>query len=277
MTEPVFSIVCVYNDEKILNGWLLKGLKSQDSAAELILVDNTGGKFKSAAEALNYGGAKAAGEYIIFAHQDLLLEEADWLRRAEAYLRPLPDLGIAGVAGMLPTPSLGLWKVGTAPVENRLGLVASGPAKTRFLCGTVVSAPTLVQTLDEQLLIIPAAVFARVKFDAAACGDWHLYGTDFALSAGNLGLRVYVLPLPGYHRSQGVMSGPYFTTLKKLLKKHYASRSIFTTCGSWHTNLFVNYISLVLMAARAEAGRLLGRNTTGGGLSLGRLLLLLRS
>lgn len=66
MTRPVFSVVCVYNNELILNDWPLKGLKAQDSGFERILVDNTGGKYKSAAEGLNYGGRQAGCEYIAF-------------------------------------------------------------------------------------------------------------------------------------------------------------------------------------------------------------------
>ena len=58
-----------------LNKYLLKSLNSQTALYELILVDNTQKKFKSASEALNYGGEKATGKYIIFTHQDVDLVE----------------------------------------------------------------------------------------------------------------------------------------------------------------------------------------------------------
>jgi len=66
----------------------------------LILIDNTQKKYKSAAEALNFGGKKAKGKYIMFIHQDIELEDNSWLENVEALLNKLNHLGIAGVAGM---------------------------------------------------------------------------------------------------------------------------------------------------------------------------------
>jgi glycosyltransferase involved in cell wall biosynthesis len=64
----MFSVVCVYNDRAILRDCLLKSLKGQTTAYELILVDNSGRQYNSASEALNWGGRKAKGNYIMFAH-----------------------------------------------------------------------------------------------------------------------------------------------------------------------------------------------------------------
>jgi len=141
MSRTVFSIVCVYNSEQVLKDWLTKGLGAQDSEFELILVDNTGGGFKSAAAALNYGGVKAAGEYIIFAHQDVCLPAADWLRRAEAFLRELPHLGVAGAAGMIKGKPEGVSWVGTTPLNNRACFVFHGPDKDPLECGTAFTHP----------------------------------------------------------------------------------------------------------------------------------------
>ena len=43
----MISIVCVYNDKKILENYLLKSLRKQSSKYELITLDNTKGLFKS--------------------------------------------------------------------------------------------------------------------------------------------------------------------------------------------------------------------------------------
>ena len=52
----MLSIICVYNNRDILEKYLLNSLKVQSIEYELILIDNTSGKFNSAAKALNYGG-----------------------------------------------------------------------------------------------------------------------------------------------------------------------------------------------------------------------------
>jgi hypothetical protein len=60
----MISVICVYNDEKVLRANLLSSLRRQDAKYELILVDNTKGTFKSLPKALNYGGNKAKGEVL---------------------------------------------------------------------------------------------------------------------------------------------------------------------------------------------------------------------
>lgn len=70
----MISIICVYNNDKILNECLKESLKLQKQIEyETIFVDSRKYKFHSAAEALNYAGNLANGEYLIFLHQDIVL------------------------------------------------------------------------------------------------------------------------------------------------------------------------------------------------------------
>ena len=64
----MISVICVYNNKKILDNCLLKSIKNQTTKVELILLDNREGRFKSAAEALNFGGEQANGKYLMFVH-----------------------------------------------------------------------------------------------------------------------------------------------------------------------------------------------------------------
>ena len=97
----MISIVCVYNNKEILENYLLKNLSTKSVEYELILIDNTNGKFKSAAEAINYGGKKAKGNYLMFVHQDVNLSSPSWLMDVESILKNLDNLGVAGVAGSI--------------------------------------------------------------------------------------------------------------------------------------------------------------------------------
>ena len=92
----MISIICVYNNKEILENYLLKNLSTQSVEYELILIDNTNGKFKSAAEALNYGGKKANGNYLMFVHQDVDLCSNNTLDYIENILESISNLGIAG-------------------------------------------------------------------------------------------------------------------------------------------------------------------------------------
>ena len=139
----VISVVCVYDDRETLEACLLQGLKAQMTECDLILVDNTESRFKSAAQALNYGGGKARGNYVVFVHQDMVLGSEPSLNEIAKTLDQLPDLGIAGAAGC---------PEGT---HGTLSNISHGtPPRPAGTAGTI-TAPMRVQTLDECLTIVP--------------------------------------------------------------------------------------------------------------------------
>jgi len=233
----VISVVCVYNNRKIINDYLLRSLKRQTVNYNLITLDNTEGKFKSAAEALNYGGMRAKGKYIMFVHQDIILNSDVWLEKVEKVLDKLFNLGIAGVAGR------------TKDIEGTITNIKHGIPKK--LSGKIqIKKPIKVQTVDECLVIIPKYVFHKLHFDEKVCNDWHLYSVDYSLSIKRMKYNVYVIPMYVYHLSTGfkpigrlgrILRGGslqrgYYLSLKKVLKKHKNYyKKIYTTCGNYKT------------------------------------------
>lgn len=236
----MISVVCVYNDEKIFNNFLLKSLKNQNAKFELIGVDNTSNKFKSAAEALNYGGKKATNKYIMFAHQDVSFLPDSWLKDTERLLESISNLGIAGVAGMSES--------GSSNPERGRNIITHGIPPEAWPWGNRIQKPAPVQTLDECLVVIPKSTFDILKFDEKTCNGWHLYAVDYCLSAKKQGFGVYALPMGIYHRSSAVskkkfpsLVGPlpdeYYKTLDSLIKKYRDKfKRIYTTCGDWSTS-----------------------------------------
>lgn len=219
----MISIISVYNNKESLEKYLLKSLKGQKVPHELVFLDNRGEIFPSAAKALNYGGNEAKGDYMMFIHQDYDLCSDTWLDEVEKLLNNLDNVGIAGVAGKYDRNLISNIKTGIPPI----------------LAGTIqIEKPVKVQTLDECLFIIPKKVFKEIQFDEDVCDNWHLYAADYCLNAKKAGYDVYVLPLGGYHESPGYsFSGDqYYSTLKKLVKKHKNDcKWIFTSTGSWST------------------------------------------
>ncbi|KAF5068363.1 Glycosyltransferase like family protein [anaerobic digester metagenome] len=208
----------------ILDEFLIKSLKNQSVEYELILIDNTKGRFSSAAEALNDGGSKAKGDYIMFVHQDVDLKSDTWLEDAEKIMNSLDNLGIAGVAGR---------------IKNKKGTITNmedGTPPTRISESTV-KVPVKVQTLDECLFIIPKNLFDSSNFDEKTCDDWHLYAVDYSLNAKRSGFDVYVIPSFIYHRSPGYSYSEGFdSTLSKILKKYEKDyKVISTSMGDWVT------------------------------------------
>jgi hypothetical protein len=241
----MISIVCVYNNKGLLADFLLDSLNHQTVLYELIAIDNTENQFTSAAQALNYGGAKARGKYIMFVHQDILLRSTEWLHDAERMLDSLPNLGVAGVAGK---------KEGGCILANLI----NGTPPTA--AGTQIGVePITVQTLDECLTIVPRDVFNVLQFDEITCDGWHLYSVEYCVSSTLLGFALYVLPFHTYHLSVGTSSTPtepvdrlishcpmtaptflpkeYYVALKKVVRKHKNNVSkIHTVFGDWSTS-----------------------------------------
>jgi GT2 family glycosyltransferase len=241
----MISVICVYNNKKILENCLLKSIKNQTTKVELILLDNRKGRFKSAAEALNYGGKQAKGKYLMFVHQDMILNSRLWIEKVERMLGKLPNFGVVGVAGKCKNA-----KVAITNITHGIPKQAAGEIH--------IKKPEKVQTVDECLIIISKTVFNILQFDEKVCSDWHLYAVDYCLSVKKLGFDSYVIPIFAYHKSLGhSMSKKYFIILKKILKKHKnCYKMIYTTVGNWSTAYPV-CISRVYFWSRKRVGRLL--------------------
>lgn len=222
----MISVVCVYNNEQALERILLSSLKNQTASFEFIKLDNTAGRFKSAAEALNYGAKQANGKYIMFVHQDVELDSALLLEKVENILNLIPDLGIAGVAGMSET--------GKTDKERGRGYISN--CGQIWECANPVEKPEKVQTLDECLLIVPKSVFNKLQFDSDVFDNWHCYGADYCLSVREIGLNPYVIPVFIYHRSLLTNVKNILRYKKRLFNKHRKNYNhIYTTTGkiSW--------------------------------------------
>lgn len=208
-----------------MDKYLIKSLKEQSVDYDLILIDNTHGEFKSAASALNFGGEKATGSFIVFVHQDVSFD-SKFLEYLETLLKNINNLGIAGLAGV------------SAETPGVISNILQG--KSKELVGkNRIETPTRVQTLDECLIVIPKSVFDTLKFDQVTCDNWHLYGVDYSLSSTSQGYDSYVLPLSIHHRSPGYsMSAGYDISMKKLLKKHRQNyKMVYTALGNYNTSL----------------------------------------
>ena len=222
----MISVICTYNDRKILEDNLLKILNKQSADFELILLDDTNERFSSCADALNYGAKKAKGDYLMFAHQDVDLLTDTWLDNVEKILCSLDNLGVAGLAGF-------------ANIEGKPVMVSNikdgNPPEP---AGIPLKTSAKVQTVDECLFFIPRSVFSELQFDSVTCSNWHLYAVDYCLTIQKRGLSVYVINPEVYHASRSSsFSEDYYSTLKKVIKKHRINfDKIYTTCGVWNTN-----------------------------------------
>ena len=153
----MMSIICVYNNENILEEYLIKSLNRQTEKYELILIDNRENKFKSAASALNFGAKKAHGEYLVFAHQDIYFSDENWIKNTTKQLKNLNNTGIVGVAGKT------IDSLVRSNIKQGLNPVDVSPFK--------IAKAEKASTLDECLFIIPKTVFDKYNLNEDICDD----------------------------------------------------------------------------------------------------------
>ena len=222
----MISLICVSNDHDKLNTILKASLSRQKNVEyELIIVDSNKYGFNSAAEALNFGGKQAKGDYLFFIHHDISFQDDFELAELESYCKKF-SFGVAGVAG----------------VKNIEGKVATfsnifhGEQKTKA-ANKSISTPVEVDVIDECLIIVPNKVFSKNQFSVIG-PTWHLYGTDFALQMKLLDLPVLVFPSELWHVSDGKsLNLNYFDAIQWLVQRYSKNYSvIYTFFGVWPSN-----------------------------------------
>ena len=202
------SVICVYNDKKMLENNLAFSLKEQKGVDyEFVLVDNTDGRFENMSKAYNFGFNLSKGNILIFSHQDVLFGDDYFLHNICSWFKH-NDLENFGLAGLI-----GVDKDGKA-----IGLVKSNDT----INGIPVDCPTEVMSVDDFLIITTRECFLKVgKFDENLPG-WHGYSIDLSLMLRNNDLRTFVIPFFAIHNSynRAIEASDLQKSLKYIISKN---------------------------------------------------------
>lgn len=229
----MISIICASNNKKILEKELIMSLSKQTFIDyELIIVDTNKLKFESAAEALNYGAKKAKGNYIVFAHHDIIIKESDELERIIKYVEQIEDFGIIGIAGITEKGMV-------------IGNITNGDPEVK-IANKEIANPTEVQTVDEVMFIVKKEIFDKYRLNTEN-KTWHLYAVEYCMQMKNIGKKVYVIPSNIYHHSSGgSMNKDYYKEIKRFSKlQKNTVKIINTTMGKWHTNRIILFFDII--------------------------------
>ena len=148
--------------------------------------------------------AEATEPYVIFCHQDILLDKGPGFDHLIEQLHALdaldPDWAIAGNAGCSEDLAL------IIRLDDPNGAHNQG----RF--------PHKVYSLDENFFVIKTASALRCS---SSLSGFHLYATDLCLQATSQGLSCYVLDFHLTHLSGGSPESPEFHRALDALKQHW--------------------------------------------------------
>ncbi|MDY4476095.1 MAG: glycosyltransferase [Roseburia faecis] len=228
----MLSIICPYNDKKILKNALENSIQRQiDTEYELLTIDANEHGFTSAAETLNYIGKNANGDFLIFIHQDVIFEANNILKQVDTFCRK-NKFGIAGVAGCK--------KINGK--SKTITQIHQGMDHKNISSLKKYNNPIEVDSLDECMLIIPKQIFNKYKFSDIG-RTWHLYGTDYSLNMLQHNYKVLLLPIDIWHLSDGAsLNENYFDAMIKLAKIYRNDVSeIVTIYGIWPTKMIKLY------------------------------------
>lgn len=203
------------------------------SDCEFLYLDNSSGNTFDAFAGYNLFLTRAAGDYVILCHQDILLigQGRDALEKRLAELDSLdPAWALCGNAG------------GTA--DGALAVRITDPHGSDQSVGTF---PARARALDENFILVRRDANLALSHDL---GGFHLYGADLCILADILGRTAYVIDFHLHHKSAGKTDGSFYAARKAAIAKYrraLRTRRIRTTC----TTFGVSGLPML--------GRLLGR------------------
>jgi hypothetical protein len=164
---------------------------------------------KSLAEAYNRGAAKARGDVLVFAHDDIELRTSDFAARLFAHLERYDGVGVAG-ASRITGPR---WDhagqrhihghVLHLPPPGKAGVLLMAAGFQRPVCEDV-------KVLDGVFIAVHRRVWEAHKYDFRTYDGFHGYDLDFTRRASAAGARFAVpLDLTLLHRSTGRYGGDW--------------------------------------------------------------------
>ena len=181
------SVICVYNDKKLLENNLAFSLEEQKGVEyEFVPVDNMTGRFENMSKAYNFGFNLSKGNILIFSHQDVVFGDDYFLHNICSWFKysGLENFGLAGLIGV-----------------DKDGKVRGLAKVNDTINGIPVDRPTEVVSVDDFLIITTRECFLKAgKFDENLPG-WHGYSMDLSILLRSIGLLTFVIPFFAIHNS----------------------------------------------------------------------------
>lgn len=197
--------------------------KQQNISYELKILDNSRNQYAGAREGFNKTLRELKGKYIMFVHNDFFFSKPDVFQKVIQYCKMLEPFGVLGVAGC-----------GFEPMKLIQIRIKQGIDKQSV--GKLIDKPISVMSVDECCFIISKNQLMKLPFEDKK--GWYLYAVEYCLQMLDCGLKNYVIPIEGWHYSDGIsLNAAYCKDIKDLLVKYKNKyKYINTTVRQWKTN-----------------------------------------
>lgn len=167
----------------------------------------------------NLCAAKAKGEYLCFAHEDIFFRTPDWGERIVSLLQR-PATGVVGFAGStakLATYS-GWGSMRRYTRYNYVQRFRNGSIKFFIANPDKVSASPVI-VLDGMCLFMRKEVWAETRFDEATFQGFHLYDLDISMAVGQKYVNYVTNDVLLEHFSEGSYNQPWLDDTVRFHRK----------------------------------------------------------
>ena len=172
---------------------------------------------RSLAEGYNRGASRAAGEVLVFTHDDVEILPHDFGHRLARNLAECDILGIAGA-----TRATGpAWPYAGWPFLHGAVIYPDGNGYRVAAYSRTVPIARGIRVMDGVFLAMEHGIASRIGWDEETCDGFHGYDVDFTLRAAQAGFRLAVASDLGVvHRSYGSFDDRWEWTARRLVARH---------------------------------------------------------
>lgn len=233
----MITLLCCYNDKDCLNNMLIPSINKQNRKIETIFIDNTKGKYKSAAEAYNREFEKAKGDILLFSHQDIIFEKEDFIEQIEKIFSEKTNsmIGLAGIKK-------------DGKVYSNLKYYRSKEYITKE---RIIDNVEEVESIDECFFAIKREHFDKLYFDEKICDNWHLYAVELCYRGRyEQNLNIGVVDVPAYHKMESgtglEVDEMFLRTLSRICEKYKKKEKlIYAPCYVVQTKGIKKYYKII--------------------------------
>ena len=187
--------------DEMIGSFLKAGFEQAD--CEYLFIDNSARNKYEAYEGLNKFLSAAKGKYVIFCHQDILLNYDNRTKLEQCVLEmenKYPDWALLGNAGGV-----------------RIKWIASKIADADGKIYHEKNLPLEVKSLDENFILINKKANLGLSHNLKG---YHFYGTDLCLIAGVMGYKAYIIDFLLTHKSSGNPDKEFYKLKEEFIKKY---------------------------------------------------------
>ena len=223
--KPSVSVICCYTSKDKL-AYLADSLDAQSMPCERVFLDNSTNRFASAAAALNYGAKKAAGDLLLFCHQDVRFKDKTALADLVDACAALSAGDVGGVAGAIRVDGKKVTKTNITHSMQEIPYAQKDWFDSPYF---------EVDSVDECLIILHKKTWEQYPFNEEVCDGWHFYGVELCLRVRSNGHRALAFDARVNHiSSEGTLDKTFFRALYRLARAYRSQYDIIVaTTGCW--------------------------------------------